>query len=98
MYKQLSFYLTGFKKTENDLVIISNVNYMYKPILCNALNFYTQKLKIEVFFQHRVIKNGVTLKRTELHIYYYNSNLIRSAGSRQVDRHGSPDQTRRGAI
>ena len=66
MYKQLSFYLTGFKKTENDLVIISNVNYMYKPILYNALNFYTQKLKIEVFFQHSVIINGVTLKRTEL--------------------------------
>ena len=30
-------------------------------------------------------------------IYYYNSNLIQSAGSRQVDRHGSPDQTRRRA-
>ena len=65
MYKQLSFYLTGFKKTENDLVIISNVNYMYKPILCNALNFYTQKLKIEVFSQHSVIINRVTLKITE---------------------------------
>ena len=32
-----------------------------------------------------------------IYIYYYNSNLIRSDGSRQVDRHGSPDQTRRGA-
>ena len=29
-------------------------------------------------------------------INWDNSNLIRSAGSRQVDRHGSPDQTRRG--
>ena len=33
----------------------------------------------------------------QINIYYYNSNLIRSAGSRQVDRHGSADQTRRGA-
>ena len=29
-----------------------------------------------------------------VNIYYYNSNLIRSAGSRQDDSHGSPDQTR----
>ena len=34
---------------------------------------------------------------SRLHLYYYNSNLIRSAGSRQVDRQGSPDQMRRGA-
>ena len=26
----------------------------------------------------------------KINIYYYNSNLIRSAGSREVDRHGSP--------
>ena len=31
-----------------------------------------------------------------LYINYYNSNIIPSAGSHQVDRHGSPDQTRRG--
>ena len=30
----------------------------------------------------------------KINIYYYNNNLIRSAGSRQFDRHGSPDQTR----
>ena len=27
-----------------------------------------------------------------INIYYYNSNLIRIARSRQVDRHGSPDR------
>ena len=32
-----------------------------------------------------------------IYTYYYNSYLIRSAGSSQVDRHGSPDQTRPGA-
>ena len=47
--------------------------------------------------------DSISCKCTFLHygmniyIYYYNSNLIRSAGSRKVDRHGSPDQTRRGA-
>ena len=32
------------------------------------------------------------------HIYYYNNNLIGSAGSRLVDRDWSPNQTRRGAL
>ena len=32
------------------------------------------------------------------HMYYYNNNLIRSAGSRLVDRDWSPNQTRRGAL
>ena len=53
---------------------------------------------------HRITLCDINTIKTDniggyiINIYYYNCNLIRSAGSRQVDRYGSPDQTRRGAL
>ena len=38
---------------------------------------------------HRILGKYV------INIYYFNTNLIRRAKSHEVDRHGSPDQTRR---
>ena len=59
------------------------------------LFFFPQKFIFPVYccYIFKNVSNAFYL----IYIYYYNSNLIRSAGSRQVDRHGSPDQTRRGA-
>ena len=57
-----------------------------------AFLVYSNLLKLDLF---RKLKELITwVGKGVINLNYYNSNLIRSAGSRQVDRHGSPDQTR----
>ena len=47
--------------------------------------------EIFIVIKFRGIKTLVFINFEKINIYYYNSNLIRSAGSRQVDRHESID-------
>lgn len=43
------------------------------------------------------IINLFSNENENMYIFYHNCNLINSAGSRLIDRHGSPDETRRRA-
>ena len=68
--------------------------HMARIIFRIVANLYTFSSPVLKSRGADVVLTVIRTTHVRINIYYYNSNLIRSAGSRQVDRHGSPDQTR----
>ena len=68
---------------------------MYK-LTCNLMRLKSIR-DIMIYEMIILITEGITKSewKTAFNLYHYYSKLIRSGGSRQVDRHGSPDQTSR---
>ena len=76
--------------------------YIFRTVLCILFaQCYWYHFNFVLFICISILTILQLYKKTILcimiNIYYYNSNLIWSAGSRQIVRHGSLDQRRRWA-